>query len=72
MKLRVKAHDEEGNVVVDGHFNRNEITFLLNYAVQDLLNAGVQYHLEEPYDEEADEEDDDSLIRFEFPKQELN
>ena len=69
MKLNVRVKDDEGNLVVDGSLNRQEMSFLLNYAIADLLNAGVKFYLDKSYDETADEEEDDeSQIRFEFPE----
>ncbi len=74
MKLNVRVKDDEGNLVVDGSLNRQEMSFLINYALADLLNAGVMFHLDKPYDETIDEEEDDeSQIRLEFPERnELN
>ena len=68
MKLRVKTQDEEGNVVVDGLVNKRELSFLINYAVNDLLIAGVQFNLDEPYDAALDDEDaEHQPLRMKFP-----
>lgn len=56
-------------MLLEGELNRNEASFLLSYAIGDLLNAGVQFMLDRPYDEEQDEAvDDDSLLRLKFPE----
>ncbi len=68
MKLRVKSFDEEGNIVIDGYINKREMSFLLNYACNDLLNAGVQFNLDEPYDSGLDDEDaEHQPLRMKFP-----
>ena len=68
MKLRIKSFDEEGNIVVDGYINKREMSFLVNYAVNDLLSAGVQFNLDEPYDSGLDDEDaEHQPLRMKFP-----
>lgn len=68
MKLRVKTLDEDGNIVIDGYINKREMSFLVNYAVNDLLNAGVQFNLDEPYDANLDDEDaEHQPLRMKFP-----
>lgn len=61
--IDVKAKDEDGNVVIEGKLNKNEIGFLLQYAINDLVSAGVQFHLQE----EQDDEDENPDVRFKFP-----
>lgn len=68
MKLRIKSFDEEGNIVVDGYINKREMSFLVNYACNDLLQAGVQFNLDEPYDVNLDDEDaEHQPLRLKFP-----
>jgi hypothetical protein len=57
MKIKVVGKDEDGNIQVEGMLNKREASFLLNYAVNDLLSAGVQFYLDEPYDPLLDDED---------------
>jgi len=68
MKLRIKSFDEEGNIVVDGYINKREMSFLVNYACNDLLQAGVQFNLDEPYDVNLDDEEaEHQPLRLKFP-----
>ena len=48
MMFQIKAKDEDGNVKFEGEMNAKEASFLIQYAVNDLIMAGVQFHLEEP------------------------
>ena len=57
MKLKVIGKNENGDVIIEGLINKREATFLLNYSVNDLLSAGVQFYLDEPYDPALDDED---------------
>ena len=65
MKLRVIGKDANGDVQVEGTVNKREASFLLNYACNDLLTAGVQFYLDENYDEALD--DEDQPLRMKFP-----
>ena len=68
MKLKVTGKDPDGNVLVEGYINKREASFLLNYAVNDLLTAGVQFYLDEPYDQALDDEDaNDQPLRIKTP-----
>ncbi len=62
MHIDVKAKLEDGSVAFEGSFNRNEVAFLLMYAIKDLLDSGVKFHLQ---DDEGDEDDPD--VRMHFP-----
>lgn len=56
MKIAVKFIDQEtGDVTVDGNLNRNEVALLLGYAMNDLLAAGVEFHLNKDEPGEDDE-----------------
>lgn len=68
MKIDVKARNEEGEILFDGAFNKKEVGFLLHYAVTDLLMAGVQFNLQEPIEEDAE----DPPLRFAFPERPTN
>jgi hypothetical protein len=59
MEIDVTVKDEEQAVLFQGKLNRNEVGFLLQYAINDLIAAGVQFHL--------DAEGDDDAIRFTRP-----
>ena len=68
MKLRVVTRDEDGNVLVDGYINKRELSFLINYGVNDLMQAGVQFNLDEPYDAALDDEEAElQPLRMKFP-----
>jgi ribosomal silencing factor RsfS len=69
LMVSIKTKDEvTGDIVFEGTLNRSEVGFLLNYAINDLMHAGVQFHL----DREAEEEEGEEEVRFEFPKGSLN
>lgn len=63
MMLEVKAKTEEGDLIFEGKLNKREVGFLLQYAINDLVAAGVQFHLQQP-----DEDEDNPALRFQFPK----
>jgi len=68
MKLKVIGKDANGDVQVEGTINKREASFLLNYSVNDLLSAGVQFYLDEAYPEELDDEDAEvQPLRMKFP-----
>ncbi len=68
MKLKVIGKNENGDVIVEGLINKREATFLLNYSVNDLLSAGVQFYLDESYDPALDDEDAaDQPLRIKTP-----
>jgi hypothetical protein len=67
MKIECKAKDEEGNVLFEGLLNRKEVSFLLQYSINDLMSAGVLFNLDEP-----DEDDDNPAMRIRFPEGTLN
>jgi hypothetical protein len=59
--IDVKAKNEDGSVVFEGSLNKNEVGFLLMYAIKDLLDAGVAFHLQ---DDEGDEEEPNIRIKY--------
>lgn len=63
MLLDVKAKDEDGNILFEGKLNRSEVGFLLQYSINDLMGAGVQFNLQAPDEEE---------VRFIFPKGQMD
>lgn len=69
MQVDVKALDEHGTLIFEGKLNRREVEFMLQYAVNDLLMAGVSFHMDKPSEkeDEASGELEDTL-RLEFPK----
>lgn len=62
MHIEVKTKDEEGNIIFEGQLNRNEVGFLLQYAINDLLVSGVEFNLQE------DDDDDNPPMRLKFPE----
>jgi hypothetical protein len=71
MKIDVKFRDEDGNVTLEGYLNRNEVSFLLQFAINELMAEGVRFNIANDLDED-EEPDDDDEARLEFPKEELN
>lgn len=67
MQIECKAKDEEGNIIFEGMLNRKEVSFLLQYSINDLMAAGVLFNLDEP-----DEDDDNPAMRIRFPEGTLN
>lgn len=62
MMIDIKAKDDEGNILFEGKLNKSEVGFLIQYAVNDLIAAGVQFHLEaDSTDEKGDEQ-----LRFDY------
>lgn len=47
MFIDVKGRDDDGNVLFEGKLNRAEVGFMLQYAINDLVHAGVQFNLQE-------------------------
>lgn len=68
MHIDVKAKTEDDEVIFEGKLNKNEVSFLLGFAINDLVAAGVQFYL----DQEQDEDDDDAPVRIGSPKDGLN
>lgn len=52
----------------EGTLADKEINFLLNYSINDLVSAGVQFYSQPPEGEE-DEDDQQQLDMFEAPEQ---
>ena len=49
IKLKVKELDEEtGEVEVVGSLNATEVNFLVQFAINYLMAAGAEFHLNEP------------------------
>lgn len=68
MQIDVKARDEEGTVLLEGKLNRNEVSFLIGYAINDLMHQGVIFNLQE----QDNGDDDDAPSRISIPKENLN
>lgn len=62
MKLEVKAMNEDGSIALEGYLNRNEINFLIGFAVSELMADGVRFNIDH---EEPDDEDE---ARIEYPQ----
>lgn len=60
MKLDVKAKDDEGNIVFEGKLDKGEVSFLIQYAINDLMAAGVQFRMEQ------DEDEEDTQLKFDY------
>jgi len=61
--IEVIAKEEDGTIIFQGKLNKQESSFLLGYAINDLLAAGVQFHLEQP---------DEGESRLKFPASAMN
>jgi hypothetical protein len=62
MYIQVKAKDEDNNIVLEGKLNQQELSFLLQFAINNLMAAGVEFCVG---DEEPEDEDE---MRFNFPE----
>lgn len=62
MKMHVKAMDEDGGVALEGYLNKQELSFLVSYAVSELMADGVRFNLS------MDEPDDEDDARIEYPQ----
>ena len=67
MHIDARAKDEEGNIIFEGKLNQREVSFLMEYAINDLLMAGVQFHLQEPDNEEGADGSAEPAMRLKFP-----
>lgn len=63
MHIDVKAKDTEGNLLFEGTMNQKELSFCLQYAINDLMAYGVQFNLDQA---------DEGTNRMTFPKPDLN
>lgn len=68
MQISVKTLDEHGSLIFEGKLNRREIEFLINYSINDLLMAGVSFHMDRPSEKESEEGEQEDELRMEFPK----
>lgn len=68
MHIDVKAKEEDGTIVFEGRLNGKEVGFLLSYAINDLLVAGVEFNMQEPNEDEEGEEN----MRINVPQEFLN
>jgi hypothetical protein len=58
MKVKIKAQDDEGNIVIEGVLNEAEMNYLLQFGVNGLMAMGAQFVLEEA--------DEDNNVRIKF------
>lgn len=63
VELKVKGRNEDGEIVIEGTLNPKEHSFLVQYAISDLLGAGVQFNLNK---------EDLGDIRMKFPQEAVN
>lgn len=68
MHIDVKTKNENGDIIFEGKLNRNEVSFLLQYSINDLIAAGVEFNLQL----EQDEDDDEAPSRIVIPKGAIN
>jgi hypothetical protein len=68
MQIDVKARDENGEVLLEGKLNRQEVGFLLGYAINDLMHSGVVFNLQK----QENGDDYDAPSRIEIPKGTMN
>lgn len=59
MKIAVDVRDNEGNLKLSGELTKKEVSFLLQYAINNLMASGVVFNMSQ----EAGEEE----IRFSAP-----
>jgi len=54
MKIAVDVRDDEGNLKLSGELSKKEVSFLLQYAINQLMAAGVVFNLtQEPSEDET-------------------
>lgn len=69
MQIEVKARNDDGEIILEGKLNRNEVSFLIGYAVNDLMHSGVLRNLAP----QENGDDDDAPSRINVPgKESLN
>jgi hypothetical protein len=68
MEIKVKAKNPDDSLIFEGALNREEVGFLLQYAINSLLAQGVQFDLQEDPSEKDDEPEKEKPIRLKFPK----
>lgn len=69
MQIDVKARNSDGEVLLEGKLNRNEVSFLIGYAINDLMHQGVLFNLQQ---QQENGDDDDAPSRISVPKENLN
>ena len=69
MMIDVKSRTEDDSIIFEGTLNKKEVGFLLMYAINDLMQAGVMFNMDQPMLVPDTEED---AMRIQFPKRELN
>lgn len=67
MQVDVKAKNEDGDILFEGKINKKELSFLLQYSINDLMAAGVMFNLDEP-----DDDEDNPAMRIKWPESTLN
>lgn len=69
MMIEIKSKTEQGDIIFEGNLNKKEVGFLLMYAINDLMQAGVQFNLNLPTLVPNTEEE---AMRINFPTGVLN
>ncbi len=64
MKVELKSHDDDGNVVIQGTLNSKEIAFVMQIGINTLLSHGAMFMLAEASENEEGEEQ----IRIDVPE----
>ena len=60
MKLSIKGKNAEGEVAFEGVIAGPELSFLVQYAVNDLMQAGMEFIMGEA------DEDGDRQLKFDY------
>ena len=69
MQIDVKARSDDGEVILEGKLNRQEVSFLIGYAINNLMHEGVLFNLQP----QEDGDDYDAPSRITIPgKEHLN
>lgn len=58
MKIDVKFRDEDGGIQLEGHLNRAEVGFLLQYSINNLMALGAEFMI----DKEETKEDEVRIV----------
>lgn len=60
MNIEAKFKDKHGNITIEGVIQQQEVSFLLQYAINVLMGQGVKFEL----DDEGEEEQQSVKMKF--------
>jgi hypothetical protein len=66
VKVTVKAKNEDGDIILEGVIAKEELSFLVQYAINDLMAVGMEFMLGE------EDGDGDKQLKFNYGEGKLN